>query len=256
MRGIGLGRILFAVSVAGLGALSIEFHEFALVWQLVPKTAAGHDALAIASGAILLVGGIGLVVPRAARMAALMLTAVALGFVLALRVPPLAAQPLVEANWYGLSETLTFVAGAWTIFSMLPARDGEALGRLGSVRVGQVLFALALPALGLAHIFYMAQTAPLVPAWLPFHVPLAYLTGAAHIAAGAAILLGVLPRLAARLEAAMVSLFTLLVWVPMAAAAPASGFNWSELLLSAAISGTAWAVAGSFADGQRKTARV
>jgi uncharacterized membrane protein len=249
----GIGRILFALSVAGLGVISIAFHEFAVVWQLVPKTIAGHDGLAIASGAILIAGGVGLLAPRAARPAALVLAGVALVFVLLLRVPPLVTQPRLEANWYGLSETLTFVAGGWTIFSMLPARDGAGLGR---VRLGQILFALTLPALGLAHFFYVDQTAPIIPAWLPFHVPLAYLTGAAHIAAGAGILFGVLPRLAATLEAAMVSLFTLLVWVPMVVAAPVSGFNLSELFLSAAISGTAWAVAESFATGTRKTARV
>jgi uncharacterized membrane protein len=233
------------MSVAGLGVLSIVFHEFALVWQLVPKTIAGHDVLAAGTGAVLIAGGLALLVPRTARLAALVLVGVALVFVLLLRVPPLVTQPLLEANWYGLSETLTFVAGGWTIFSMLPVRDGAMFAHLGHVRVGQILFALALPALGLAHIFYAGQTAPLIPGWLPFHVPLAYLTGAAHIAAGGGILVGLLPRLAATLEAVMVSLFTLLIWVPIVAAAPASGFNLSELFLSAAISGTAWAVAES-----------
>ena len=94
--------------------------------------------------------------------------------------------------------------------------------------------------------FYLDQTAPLIPSWLPFHVPLAYFTGAAHIAAGIGILLGVVPRLAATLEAVMVSLFTLLVWVPTVVAAPASRFNWAEIFVSTAITGSAWAVAGSF----------
>jgi uncharacterized membrane protein YphA (DoxX/SURF4 family) len=76
-------------------------------------------------------------------------------------------------------------------------------------------------------------------------VPLAYLTGAAHIAAGAGILFGVLPRLAATLEAMMVSLFTLLVWVPAVGAAPTSRSDWAEFCISTAIAGSAWAVAES-----------
>lgn len=245
MRTIGLGRVLFAVSAAALGAIGICFHDFALVWGLAAKDFAGHDALTTVSGVCLVASGVALLVPYTARLAALVLAGFLLLFVLLLRIAPLVAQPLLEANWYGLGETLTLVAGAWTIFSMLPARDGEIFANLASTRLGQVLFALALPALGLAHFFYVEQTAPLIPSWLPFHAPLAYFTGAAHIAAGAGILFGVLPRLAATLEAIMVSLFTLLVWGPMLAATPASAFNGVELFLSLGISGAAWAVADS-----------
>jgi uncharacterized membrane protein len=246
MRMTGLGRVLFALSVATLGVLGIAFRDFAFVWQLVPRTIAWHDALTTTTGAILLAGGIALLMPRTARLSALVLTGFLFLFVLLLRVPLVVAHPLVEANWYGVSETLTFVAGGWTIFSMLPAHEGQAFPNLGSVRFGQILFALTLPAIGLSHFFYVDQTAPLIPAWLPFHVPLAHFTGVAHIAAGAGILFGVLPRIAATLEAIMVSLFTLLVWVPAVIIAPTSGGNLTELFVSLAITGTAWSVAESF----------
>lgn len=247
MRATGLGRILFALSFAVLGALGIGIHDFAHEWPLVPKWIAWHDAVATLSSAVLLISSIGLFVPRTARLSALVLTTLLLLRLLLLKVPQVVVHPLFELTWYDVSETLTFVAGGWTIFSMLP-REGGALANLGNVRVGQILFGLALPAIGLSHFFYLDQTAPLIPAWLPFHVPLAYFTGTAHIAAGVGVLFGVLPRLAATLEATMVSLFTLLVWVPMMFAAPMSHGNWSEICVSAAISGAAWAVAGSFRE--------
>lgn len=246
MRVTDVGRIVFGVSFALRGAIGIGFHNAQLAWEPILKGIVGHDSLAIASGAILLAGGIAILVPRAARIAALALGAYLLLEVVVLQVPLVVAHPLIEANWYSVSEPLTLVAGAWTIFSLLP---GAWLASIGNVRAGQILFALALPAIGLSHFFYMNQTAPLIPSWLPFHVPLGYLTGAAHIAAGVGILLGILPRLAATLEAVMVSLFTLLVWVPMVIAVPASRGNWSEICVSAAISGAAWAVAGSFRGG-------
>jgi uncharacterized membrane protein len=245
LRMTELGRILFGLSMAGLGALSIRFRDFAFAWQLVPKGIAWHDALTIASGAILLVGGMTLLLQQTARLSALVLAGLLFLFVLLVRLPHVLMQPSVEGNWYGVGETLTFVAGGWTIFSTLPARRGEAFAAIGSVRLGQNLFALALPALGLAHFFYLDQTTPLIPKWLPFHAPLAYFTGAAHIAAGAGILFGVLPRLAATLEAVMVSLFTLLVWIPIVVPTPKSAFDWTELLVSMAIAGAAWAVAES-----------
>jgi len=245
MRVTGLGQVLFALSFVGLGALGIAFHDFAFVWQLVPKGVAWHDTLTTVTGAILFAGGIALLVPRTARLSALVLAGFLLLFVVVLRVPAVVAHPLVEGEWYGLSETLTFVAGAWTIFSML-SREGGALANFGNVRAGQILFGLVLPAIGLSHFFYLGETAPLIPSWLPFHVPLAYFTGAAHIAAGLGILFGVLPRLAATLEAVMVNLFTLLVWVPTVIAAPTNGSDLAEIGVSAAITGAAWAVAESF----------
>jgi uncharacterized membrane protein len=253
MRMTGPGRLLFALSLAVLGAFTIGFPGFAPAWPLVPKGIVWHDALVNLSGAILLAGGIGLLVPRTAKPSSLVLA----GFLLLqllLQIPHVAAHPLVEVMWEQTSENLIYVAGAWTIFSMLP-RDGGAFANLGNVRAGQMLFALALPAIGLSHMLYLDQTAPLIPSWLPFHVPLAYLTGAAHIAAGAGILFGVLPRLAATLEAVMVSLFTLLVWIPIVTAPSPSRFDWAEICVSTVISGSAWAVAESFRGRSWKSVR-
>lgn len=227
-----------------LGALLITVRDFALAWQPVPKGITGHDAAVTSFGTLLLASGAALLVPRAARMASLVLALSLLLRIIVLKVPNVAAHPLIELVWYDLSENLTLVAGAWVIFSMLP-REAGALAGFGHVRTGQFLFALALPAIGLAHMFYVEKTAPLIPSWIPFHVPLAYLTGAAHIAAGAGILFRVLPRLAAVLETVMVGSFTLLVWVPRVIDQPANLAYLAEIFVSTAITGAAWAVAQS-----------
>ena len=237
-----LGRILFAVTFAILGALFLGFHDFALTW--IPKIIPWRDAPATVIGVLLLAGGIGLLIPRAAAPSALVLAALLLvRFLFQMRF--VVAEPLVEVHYEVVGETLAEIAGAWTMFAML-ARDGAA--RFGGVRTGQILFGLALLPFGLSHFFYLNLTAPLIPSWIPFHVALAYFTGAGHFAAGVAILVNVLPRLAATLEAVMVSLFTLLVWVPAMFAAPMSRANWGEIVASAAISGAAWAVAASLGD--------
>jgi uncharacterized membrane protein len=245
MRRIGIGQIVFAASMMLAGALSIAFHDFALVFGEVPKTIAGHDALAMASGAILLLGGAALLVPRTARIAAFVLTILLLLFTLLCHVRPVVMHPLVEGSWYALGETLALAAGAWIVFSMQPARGGGSLANFGSVRAGQIVFGLCLIPLGLSHMFYMNLTAPLIPSYLPFHVPLGYATGAFHIAAGLGILFGVVPWLAATLETVMVSLFTLLIWVPAVLGTP-KPFDWTEFCASLAITGAAWVVADSF----------
>ena len=245
MRITGLGHIIFALSFVLLGAFGIFYPGFAHAWPMVPKWMPWHDMVAKVSSVILLAGAILLLVPRTARSASFGLAVLLFLRMLLLHAQPIIAHPLVEGAWEELSESLIFVTGAWIIFSML-AREKEARANFGNVRAGRILFALALPAIGLSHFFYLNMTAPLIPSWLPFHVPLAYFTGAAWIAAALAILSGVLARLAATLTAIMVSLFTVLVWVPMLIAAPTNRGNWAEICVSAAITGAAWAVAESF----------
>lgn len=237
-------RILLALSFALLGMLSIGLHDFGSVWPIIPKGFVWHDTIATLAGVILLASAIALGIPRSAKPGSLVLASILLLRVLLLSVPRAIAHPFVEASWYDVSENLTHVAGAWTVFAMLP----QEIGASSNLRIGQILFALALPAIGLSHMVYLDQTAPIIPAWIPFHVPLAYLTGVAHIAAGVGILFGALPRLAATLEAVMVSFFTLLVWVPTVIAAPTNLFDWAEICVSTAITGSAWAVAESFRD--------
>ena len=241
---VGPGRVLFAVSFAVLGALTVGLHGFAEAWPLVPKGIAWHDTLATISGVILLAGSAALLVPRTAGPASLLLIAF-LFLQLLLKASHVVARPLIEVQWEDMSQNLIYLAGAWMIFSVLPHESG-ALLKFRNMRAAQILFALALPAIGLSHMLYLNLTAPLIPSWLPFHVTLAYFTGAAHIAAGIGILFGVLPRLAATLEAVMVSLFTVIVWIPVVTATPANRFDLSEICVSAAISGAAWTVAGSF----------
>ncbi len=180
---------------------------------------------------------------------------------LLLRVPALAAAPLTEVNWQNAGELAVLVAAGWILFERL-AELGEgsklqfATGENG-IRIARILFAVSLLAFGLSHFVYAGQTAGLVPTWLPFRTGWAYLTGAGHLAAGIGVLLSIYPRLAATMEAAMLSVFTLLVWVPAVLAAPTSLPQWTEFLISWAITAGAWVVAESItAKDSTKTGRI
>jgi uncharacterized membrane protein len=236
MTATRLGHLLFALCFAGLGLLSLLAGDFALYWQPVPPWVPWREPLAYASGAVLLASGLGMLLPRTARLATLVLTANLLLWLLLLRLPPLAVKPTDVGLWLGFGETLMLVTGGWLL--------------LAHRRPARLLFGAALLPVGLSHFVYLKGTAAMVPGWLPFHAGFAYLTGAAHIAAGLAILCAVLPRLAACLEAVMISLFTLLVWVPGIAAAPATRLPWTACLISAALAGAAWATAGSLDEPQ------
>ena len=113
------------------------------------------------------------------------------------------------------------------------------------MRAARILFGVSLLPIGLAHIVYVKQTAAMVPKYFPNQAAWAYATGAGQIAAGLGVLFGILPRLAAAAEAAMLSIFTLLVWGPMIIAAPTTRLNWTGFFISWVIAAAAWVVAAN-----------
>ncbi|HTM79602.1 DoxX family membrane protein [Asticcacaulis sp.] len=117
--------------------------------------------------------------------------------------------------------------------------------------VARTLFGIACLIFGLSHFLYADFTAQMVPAFLPFHLPLAYITGAGHAAAGLALISGVLSRLAAVCEAAMMSLFVVLVHIPMVIVTPPADMAqlfWTMLCVACALSGSAWLLTASLKD--------
>ena len=240
LRRLGVGHLLFAVSFILIGAISLGLHDFLLFQQPVPKGIPGRATLACISGALLLIAGAGLLLRATAKQAALVLTAFVALWIVALWLPQVLAHPLVEINWLGVGEDMTLVAGGWLIYCRVAGRSD------GTVRIARVLFGLALVPIGLSHFFYLAVAAQFIPAWMPWHVPLTILSGAGHIAAGVAIVCGVMPRLAATLEASMESLITLIVWVSAIAMKPADHQSWVAFLVSSAESAAAWVVVATY----------
>jgi uncharacterized membrane protein len=220
----------------GLGALALIYGDFALVWQPVAQWIPGRTALAYLSGLLMLSCGAGLLFSGTAAWSIRILFPYLIVLAL-LKVPMVVATPKTEAVWLGLGELTALLAGGWILF---------ATGEKG-VRMARILFAISLIPIGLSHLVYPKETAAFVPAWLPFRTGLAYLTGAGQIACGLGILFSVLARVAARAEAGMLSLFTLLVWGPAILAAPKTRMPWTGFFISWAIAAAAWVVAQNIA---------
>ena len=243
-----VAQLLFALGMIGLGILALVYGHLALVWYSIPKWVPWREFVAYPSGIILLGGGAGLLFTRTAQLSTRILLPYLLVWLL-LMVPALVAAPLIEVIWQNAGELAVLVAGGWILLARLTEqRDGSKLrfatGENG-MRMARILFALSLLAFGLSHFVYAGQTTLLVPTWLPFRDSWAYLTGAAQIAAGIGVLFSIVPRLAASLEAVLLSVFTFLVWPPALLAAPTSVPTWTEFLFSWAITAGAWVVAES-----------
>jgi uncharacterized membrane protein len=244
------GLTLFAVGMIGLGILALIYGDFAMVWQPVAPWVPGRTILAYVSGVIMLAGGVGLLIEATAAWSVRILFPYLIVWAL-LKVPALFVTPKVEVVWLGIGELTVLLSGGWVLFAKLAGlREGSLLTSLtgeDGVRAARILFAVSLIPIGLSHIVYVQATADLVPAWLPYRMGWAYLTGAGHIAAGLGVLFSIFPRVAATAEAAMIGVFTILVWGPAILAAPHTRLNWTAFFISWAIAAAAWVVAQNIA---------
>lgn len=249
-RGMGTGRALLAAVMIGLGIRGLVYADFASVWQRIPIAHLPARMFFVYACALVeLATGIGLLLRRAFPAASGILAIFLLLWAVLLKLPAVVYAPQMEATWLGFGEIAVILAGAWLLHAAhlgagAAPRPGFMAGLTG-LRGARLLFVLALPMIGLSHFVYVDQTAAFIPAWIPWPAGWARLTGGASIATSLALLFAVWPRLATTLEALMLSVITLLVWLPGVVAAPGNA-SWTPLLMSTAIASGAWVVADSY----------
>ena len=253
MRSVRLSQALFVIAMASVAILSLSYHDFVPRGQPFPAWIPWREGWIYGSALLLLVTSAGLCFSRTALPSALTICAYQAVWTLLCALPVL-SEPRSVGAWYGFCEALSPLIGAWILYAMLrwQGQESRTTARVErSVRIAQVLFGLTCIFYGGSHFAYADYTASMVPRWLPAQLPLAYLTGLCHIAAGLGLVVGILPRLAATLEAIMMSLFGLLVWVPSFFAQPRPDWatppenQWSELIVNLLLAAAAWMVATS-----------
>ena len=244
------GHAFFAAAMIWLGAMGLSKGTFVPVWQPVPRWVPAREALAYLCAFISLASGIGLLWQRTAAGAARVVFASLMVWLLALRLPNLFFQtPVVLVAWT-FGSTAVMVAAAWVLYVWFAGdRDRQRLGLFADdrgIRIARALYGMSLVPFGLAHFMYLDATTVLIPRWLPWHVGWAYFTGAAFIAAGLAVIVGVFARLAAALSTLQLGLFALIVWIPRVLAGAVNDFQWGEFVVTCALTAGAWVVADSY----------
>ncbi len=240
-------RRLFASALVGLGALTYFRGDLPLSSLDTPTLVAGRTVLAGCLCAAIWLLAIGIWRRRPGPVA----TWAVLGFTsiwwLWFKLGPLLAAPLVELSWLEVGMFAMVVLASGVLEWWRRRAEGGGTNRVDEafVRALPYLYGAALLPIGLSHYFYRDITLTMVPKVLP--VPMAWvaLGGVAHFAAGLGILFNVKRRLAAVLEAAMLTAFAVLVWIPGVVSAPHDPRQWSELLLTWLIAAAAWVLAES-----------
>jgi uncharacterized membrane protein len=261
MRGAGVGPIriaslghaLFAVILIAIGIIGLKMGDFTAIWSGYPKALPGRTAVAYLCAVVCLGSGLGLLFRRTASIASQVLLAYLIAWFVLFRGRLIVLAPKSSLTWWACGETAAMMAGAWVLTIWFKG-EGGARSRfftgLTGLRSAQTLYGLALIPFGVAHFTYLQRTASLVPAWLPWHNGWAYFTGGAFIAAGVAIAVGLLPRLAATLSAWQMGLFTIIVWVPILAHGGNAG-DWNEFVDSWALTAAGCLVAESYRSTRR-----
>ena len=243
--------MVFAATMMALGIVGLIKGDFTVIWQPVPKGLPGRETLVYLCAVLSVVSGVGLLWQRTAAIAARVLLLSFLLWLLFFRLPGFSHGFIVDVYW-AACQTAVMLAASWVLYTWFATdwekrRLGFAAGENG-LRIARVLYGLALIPFGLAHFTYLKQTAVLVPAWLPWHVAWAYLTGATFIVAGVAIIIGVCPRLAAAFSTLQMGLFLLLVWIPKMAEGLLTAFQWGEVVVTWALTSAAWVMTDSYRD--------
>jgi len=237
MRIVGIARGLVAVASASLAILSLTYVDSAPLGQALPAGIPEREIWLYGSASLLLAASAGLLFSRTALPSVLIISAHEAAWAITC-TPRILSNPLGVGAWYGFCEALTSLVGPgilWVTFRLRAFGFEMPISTEPTVRAARVVFGLTCVFYGWSHFAYAEYTAGMVPTWLPGRWDSRTSPGLSHVAAGAGLVVGSLPRLAASLEALMMSLFGLLVWAPSFSHSPArsgrhrrpiSGQNW------------------------------
>ena len=236
-----LGARVYGIAAIMMGGAGLLWADFATGGVKIPPTLPGRVMLAYAMAVLLMAGG-ALINWRRALGAALLAAIFGTSFVL-VDLLPLIKHAAVFDYWEAVAEPLALTMGGVLAFAAPSSMTS---------RIATYVFAGCLIVFGTAHFVFAKFSATFVPSYLPpnqmFWV---YLTGIAAIAAGLAILSGILALLAARLLTLMYILFGILVHTPFVLAPHANHGNWVEFMVNLGLAGAAWIVADTLAARQR-----
>ena len=239
------GRRLYGMVAVVYGALTLYWHN-AHTWP--PLAALGNapyrDAVTYVVAAAAIGGGFAMLWRRTARLGAIVLAALFLGFA-AFYLPGIVRAPLVYDSWGNFFEPFAIFSGALVAYAGVAPAGAPWNARLGAI--GRACFGVSVLSFALEQAFYLHATATLVPKWIPPDQTFwAIATTIAFVLAALAILSGLWALEASRLLTAMLVLFGALVWFPALAANPGSHFVGSETAETFAIAAAAWVLADYF----------
>jgi hypothetical protein len=207
-----LGRKVLGVALLGYGVENVLFGHYVVAraapWPADPSA---QFAVACATAAVFLTGGVAFLTRRFVLPAGLSTAALIVGWMLVRHLPVAWAGPAWSGDWTNVLKAATLASGALAV----AVTDRSPTPLLSTLRtlapyVTGAFFLLC----GIQHFMFVSFVKTLVPWFIPGAVFWTYFAGVALIAAGVGFWTPPVRRIAATMAAAMVFSWVFLVHVP------------------------------------------
>ena len=215
---VALSNLCFAMPLAVFGALHLS--DVGFVLPLVPKYMPWRLFWAYFVGCALLSASLSIATKIQVRWSGLLFGIMMFTFVAMLIIPAVIANPGNRFGWTFVCRESSFGGGGWILAGN--AMREKACGQVGSrlITVGRGLIAIAAILYGVEHFLHPANVPgvpleKLMPAWIPGHLLISYLTGAILLVGGVSILLNKKTRTAATYLGTWIVLLVIFVYGPI-----------------------------------------
>ena len=230
------GKVLYAIAILAIGIIHFLFKNFPIGLLPVPSATPFREILIFASGGVLVVSAILLLIPKYVTQGAIAASITWVVFLLLVHLPKLFMNINNGSEWTGTFEVTALLAGACMLITSQ---------NMVSFKIGRYLFIIALIVFGIQHYLYAAFVATLIPGWIPAHLFFTYLTMAAFIATAISLLINRFVQVSTCLLGLMFILWVLCLHLPRAIMAPKVEPEWTSLFVALAMCSIALIASGS-----------
>ena len=219
---VALSDLCFAAPLAVFGALHLSAARGLMT--MVPSYMPWHLFWIYFFGFALLAASLSIATKIQVRWSGLLFGIAMFLFVAMLTIPAVIATPGNRILWTLICRESSFGGGAWILAGT--ALRGQGRGQSGNrlITVGRVLVGIAAVVFGVENSLHTANVPgvpleKLMPAWIPAHLLIGWLTGAILFVAGIGILLNKKTRMAATYLGTWIVLLVVFIYGPILIAA-------------------------------------
>ncbi len=219
---VALGNLCFAAPLAVFGAEHLSGAKSIMLG--VPSYMPWRLFWAYFVGFALLAASLSIATKIQVSWSGLLFGFMMVLFVAMLHVPRSLASPQDRFAWTIVIREMSFAGGGWILAGNALREQRRGQGGSKLIAVGRVLVAIAAIFFGVENFLHTANVPgvpleKLMPAWIPVHLLIGYLTGAVLFVAGAAMLVGRKTRMAATYLGTWLVLLVLFIYGPILIAA-------------------------------------
>jgi uncharacterized membrane protein len=245
-----IGRILYGISIAGTGFLTIYYRVFP--YMLFPSQnfqLPGFAILVSISGALLVLAGLAIVLNRKAMDVSFLLGSAFLLIICFFHIPyELMYNPNYKhlGEWENALKDMSLAGGAYCIAGNLSGkRDKSFWTKL--MPLGTILYSIPILCFSILHFQFAKDVSTMVPSWIPGPVFWTYVAGVALLGSSISMILKIRTGLIAALLGLMVFIWFVILHIPRVMVASAADLNGETVsaFLALAYSGTAFVIAGA-----------